>query len=583
LLLPEVTQFNTAFLSPKVIAISPDGTRIAYAANSRLFLRPLNEKTEPWPIPGTGETGLPVTPVFSPDGQSLAYVGAVTSQGPFSIKIVPVTGGTPTRVFESKPTSEAFVWGLTWPTQESLVFVSSDGVVRMPLKGGTSEVLVERGEDEVFESPQILPGGNQVLFVRLAGAQPGEAGVLRWDTAEIVIQSIGKTDRTTIWKGGSHPRYLPTGQIVFARGNTLFALSVDLDSREVTGGPFPVLEGVRRTSDGFTDAAQNAVSDTGLLVSIPTVSVAQENGILALLDRRGLVKTLPVRPAQYRSPRFSPDGSQIAVEIVDAAGQSNIWIYHVEGKSEIRRLTQQGNNTRPIWNPDGKHVTFGSNRDGSWGVYQQPADDGAALAVRLTTAKSAREHYPDSWSPNGKTLVFVEAVTPNNTDLWTLSTDSGETALLVGEAFNQFGSAFSPDGKWLLYTDAATPFGLRAKAFPPTGVVQQITQEGEGWPIWSSADEIIFRLRRDGNQPPQLRVIDVTTTGGFNRKNPRTLPIPKEVVMYQGYRDYDATQDGGRFVIILAEEKATPVRAPTPRIDIVLNWFAELSKRIQSP
>jgi serine/threonine-protein kinase len=238
-----------------MIAISPDATRIAFLANGQLFLRNLNE-TEARPVPGTNEGGFgPGSPVFSPDGQMVAYIHAVTLGGPYIVKRVPVAGGTPVTVFTSQTNLQYYEWGLTWPKSDTMMFVHSDGIARISANGGTPEVLVKRSEGEAFESPQILPGDDEVLFVRLAAQNPGLIGINAWDNAEIVIQSIDDNDPTVIWKGGSHARYLPTGHIIYARGNTLFALSIDLGSRKVTGGPVPVLEGIRRSSNGFTDAA----------------------------------------------------------------------------------------------------------------------------------------------------------------------------------------------------------------------------------------------------------------------------------------------------------------------------------------
>src|SRR4029434_5137585 len=95
-----------------------------------------------------------------------------------------------------------FMFGLSWPLSDTLIFVTGEGIVRIPANGGASEVLVKRTGDETLESPQLLPDGKQVLFVRLPLSSV--AGITKWDTAEIVIQSIGGTDRTVVWKGGSH-------------------------------------------------------------------------------------------------------------------------------------------------------------------------------------------------------------------------------------------------------------------------------------------------------------------------------------------------------------------------------------------
>jgi serine/threonine-protein kinase len=568
-----------------MLAISPDGARVAYTANGQVFLRNLNE-SEGRPVPGTNVGGAgPASPVFSPDGLWLAYVHVLSSTGPFAIHRVPITGGTPLKIFESQAGLGNYQWGLTWPTTDKMVFANGDGILRISANGGTPEVLIKRVEGEAFDSPQILPGGKQVLFVRADGPV-GELNASRWEAADIVIQTIGGNDRTVLWKGGSHPRYLPTGNLIYAQGNSLFALSVDLNSRKITAGPIPILEGVRRSSNGITDAAQYAVSDSGTLVTIPgEAGVVIEKGILTLQDRKGIATPLAVRPAQYRGPRLSPNGQYLAVEILDGNDASNIWIYDLSGKSEIRRLTQTGkHNKRPIWTPDSRMVAFESDRDGDWGIYEQPAD-GSILPVRLTTGKNKAEQYPESWSPDNKTLTFVEVPTNSDWDIWSLSRDSGATALIAGGNGNQFGSVFSPDGKWIAYTDNASNFGIRVQPFPVTGVVRQITQDGEAWPVWTKSGEMFFRLRRDTGKPNELRALDVTTTGEFAFKNPRTLQLPANTLMYQSYRDFDVTPNGDKFVIIVAEQKDAKAGAPppAPRIDVVLNWFEELQARVRVP
>ena len=55
-----------------VVAISPDGTQMVYAANNRLYLRSMSE-LEARPIPGTETAQGVFNPVFSPDGRSIAF------------------------------------------------------------------------------------------------------------------------------------------------------------------------------------------------------------------------------------------------------------------------------------------------------------------------------------------------------------------------------------------------------------------------------------------------------------------------------------------------------------------------------
>jgi WD40-like Beta Propeller Repeat len=66
--LPEGQTFTR--VGRHVVAISPDGSKIAYVANKQLYLRAMDQ-FEARPIRGTNED--PVDPVFSPDSQWVAY------------------------------------------------------------------------------------------------------------------------------------------------------------------------------------------------------------------------------------------------------------------------------------------------------------------------------------------------------------------------------------------------------------------------------------------------------------------------------------------------------------------------------
>jgi hypothetical protein len=55
-----------------IVAISPDGTRLAYGANNRLYLREL-DRLDATPIPGTESGVFGRSPFFSPDGQWIGF------------------------------------------------------------------------------------------------------------------------------------------------------------------------------------------------------------------------------------------------------------------------------------------------------------------------------------------------------------------------------------------------------------------------------------------------------------------------------------------------------------------------------
>ena len=98
---PVVAQFSFALPEGQIlssgarqpVAISPDGTRIVYAANSRLFLRSIGDLVA-HPIPGTeGTTVGALNPLFSPDGQSIAFFSVGETHFEHALKRVPIDGG----------------------------------------------------------------------------------------------------------------------------------------------------------------------------------------------------------------------------------------------------------------------------------------------------------------------------------------------------------------------------------------------------------------------------------------------------------------------------------------------------------
>ena len=173
----------------RVVAISPDGTQIVYVANRRLYHRLLSE-VQAKPIPGTEEPQLGiVNPVFSPDGGSIAFYAA----SEHALKRIAVAGGSAVTICPATYPS-----GMAWNGDAILFGQESRGIVRVPATGGTPEVIVPVSNGERAHGPQLLPGGQAVLFTVATGA-----GLDAWDRAQIVVASLKTAERKTIVSGGS--------------------------------------------------------------------------------------------------------------------------------------------------------------------------------------------------------------------------------------------------------------------------------------------------------------------------------------------------------------------------------------------
>src|SRR5262245_33478352 len=179
--LPEGQTFS--IISRSNIAISPDGTQLVYAANSRMYRRAISD-LEATPIAGSEAKDAIQAAigdlVFSPDGQSIAFYAV----GDNAIKRIAVNGGTPVTICTPCGSS-----GISW-TAKGIVFAQGGGGIRqVPADGGKPEQLVRLEQDEVASGPQILPGGEAVLFTLTKGPDRD------WEKANIVVQSLTTSQR----------------------------------------------------------------------------------------------------------------------------------------------------------------------------------------------------------------------------------------------------------------------------------------------------------------------------------------------------------------------------------------------------
>ena len=539
-----------------LVAVSPDGSQIVYVANQQLYLRNL-EEMEARPIQGTDED--PANPFFSPGGDWVGYFSVSDLQ----LKKIATIGGASVTLSDA---DRAF--GASWGSDDTIVYGQLEGIMRVSANGGFPELVVPTEAPEQAHGPQMLPGGEWVLFTLTSAT-----GTTRWDQAQIVVQSMESGERKILWEGGSDARYVPTGHLVYALEEVLFALPFDLASLEVSGGPAPIVEGVRRAPNlSVAGASSNyGFSDRGTLIYVPGSAVGVRR-ILALVDRTGLVEPIDSPLRAYIQPRLSPDGRRLAVSI--AGENRDIWVYDM-GRQTLSRLTfAPGADETPVWTPDGKWVTFAGDRDGVRNLLRRLAD-GSGEEEQLVTLQ---EHaHANSWSPDGQVLVFGMGPTGTASEgIWLLPLEGDrKPTLLLKPSFNVYASRLSPEGHWIAYaSDESGRSEIYVQAFPGLGGKWQISTDGGGHAVWARDGRELFYRNGD-----KMMVVEVTTQPNFAHGSPKALLEGQFFTADAGNTTYDVAPDGQHFLMIQPGE---PEQGVT-QINVVQDWFEELKRLVPTP
>jgi eukaryotic-like serine/threonine-protein kinase len=270
----------------------------------------------------------------------------------------------------------------------------------------------------------------------------------------------------------------------------------------------------------------------------------------------------------YLFPRLSPDGRRVAAVISEQ--ESQIWLYDLS-RETLTRFTFEGNlNNAPVWTPDGKRIAFESKKEGPPNIFWQLADGSGGLE-RLTTSEYV--NAPTSWSQDGQLMAFIELNPTTGFDIWVMRLSDRKAQPFLRTRFNETAPRFSPDGRWLAYiSDESGRFEIYVQPYPGPGGKWQISTDGGMDPVWNpNGKELFYRSTN------KMMAVDIATQPSFVAGKPRMLFEGQYVPPPVPISNYDVSPDGQRFLMLKPSEQEQA--APT-QINVVLNWFEELKRRV---
>jgi Tol biopolymer transport system component len=277
-------------------------------------------------------------------------------------------------------------------------------------------------------------------------------------------------------------------------------------------------------------------------------------------DRQG--KTLGVIADAGGVVMISPDGKQLAGD-----HGNNVWVVELN-RGTGRQLTfGSGDNSNPIWSPDGRDVAYDAV---GVGIFRKPANGAGEdeLLVRATTLS-----VPKSWSPDGRFILYAQINDGTGADLLGIPVEPNPKPFVVAQsAATEDQGQFSPDGRWVAYTtNESGQSEIYVVPFPPAagGGKWMVSRGGGVMPRWRRNGKELFYIAPDSN----MMAVEVNTGAIFQSGTPHAL-FQSDIIdtgIRTGPLSWDIAPDGNRFLII------TEAPGDASSLTVALNWRAQLA------
>ncbi len=439
----------------------------------------------------TSFQGQTVNPKFSPDGKWIAFSGDYA--GNTDVYVMPAAGGEPKR--------------LTWhPGADMVQGWTHDGKAVMFASGRATwapsaaprfwTVPAAGGVEEPMALPRayqgkISPDGSRVAYRmntswdeerrNYRGGQNRPVWIVDLKSYDLVTPPwTDSHDKDPVWHGDTvyfisdrdgvanvwsfEPRAKRLAQV------TKFA---DFDVKALDGSAAGLV---------FEQAGQVHELDpkTGAARVVPITATGDFPWMMARWeDVANRVSNLSV----------SPTGRRIVVE-----ARGEIFTIPVE-KGDVRNLTNSSGSAerQPAWSPDGKYVSYFSDKSGEY-TLMLAAQDGLS-APREIALPNPSFYYSPSWSPDSKKLMYSDT----NLNVWVLDVASGQAKKVGRDPWmvpeRTLNATWSPDSKWVAYASRLnTLYRAIFVSNVETGETTQITDglSDATWPVWDASGKYLW-------------------------------------------------------------------------------------------
>lgn len=442
----------------------------------------------------TAGPGLESYPVFSPDGQQIAFAGDY--EGNLDVYVVAASGGVPRRLTHHPDPDVPVGWS---PDGKQVIFRSPRSSYARFLR--LFSVPVEGGQPVELPLPQaedgsLSPDGKRIAYVPLSN-KPQFPGALRpvrnyrggtasplW-IAELSDSSITMVPRTN--SNDFNPMWI---------GDLVYFLS-DRDGMTTLFSYSPTSKEVKRVLDpGTSDIkSASACSDAIVYDRFGTLHLfdlktqkSQPIDVRVAADIPGVRPKVEKVVKSIQKAGLSPSGSRVVFE-----ARGELLTVPAE-KGDIRNLTNTpaAAERDPKWSPDGKSIAYFSDESGEYMLHIR-AQDGRGEVKKIKIGDAPSFFYNPSWSPDGKLIAYAD----KRLNLWYVDLASGKSTKVDTGIYDDepMSATWSPDSKWLTYSRSLKNYLNAVFLYSvETGKTHQVTDgmSDAKYPLFDAGGKYLF-------------------------------------------------------------------------------------------
>ncbi|NPA37789.1 MAG: protease [Chlorobi bacterium] len=448
------------------------------------------------------EKGYEMFARFSPDGKHIAFTGQY--DGNTEVFLIPAEGGSPKRLTYTATLGRDDVSDrmgpnnivMTWRNNNEIVYRSRKQSFNS-FKGQLFQVSSEGGMSKELPLPSggwcsFSPDGKKMAFNRIfrefrtwkyyKGGMADDIWIYDFETKETTkitdninqdifpmwhgdkIYYLSDRDRTMnlfvydtktkeTKKVTDYTEYdikfpsLGDHSIVYENGGYLY--NYELSTGEITKIPVIIDNDLLTGRDRFVDASKfidsYAVSPAG-----ERVVFGARGDVFTVPAKSGITRNLTKSPGVHdRNVEWSPDGKYISF-ISDRTGEDEIYIQVQNGSEPAVQLTSNSDTYKynPVWSPDSKKLMWSDKKN------RLNYIDIATKEVKVVATTKAWEIHDYSWSPDSRWIAYTMPHENTVSVIYIYDTQTGESHQVTDNWYEASNPVFDTNGKYLFFTSA---------------------------------------------------------------------------------------------------------------------------------